>query len=282
MRSSTFTVDARSYAYITGCMAAIFLGLYGCTALPLNSPTRALVDLPAIDDGACIEQRTDGRSDKDPPAGSDWYRIIDGRIPVVISAPHATMPFRDGKYRFSDGGGTAALAIELGALTAAHVIFTTYRSPSDPNYYDDNDYKRALAKLLVTSQARILLDIHGSSPKRPYDVDIGTMDGASLLGHDAWADQLEIVLRKNGLIAISNNFFSAAKNQTVTKFAAAHQVPALQLEINATWLLPAESDLGAHRFAQLLESLDEFIVAEEKSTTPPVAVAFAPSCKADF
>ncbi|MGA2710106.1 MAG: hypothetical protein ACLQJ0_20965 [Steroidobacteraceae bacterium] len=45
----------------------------------------------------------------------------------------------------------------------------------------------------------------------------------------------------NGLIAISNNFFSAAKNQTVTKFAAAHQVPALQLEINAAWLLPAES-----------------------------------------
>lgn len=101
-----------------------------------------------------------------------------------MTAPHATRPFREGKYRFSDGAGTAALAILLNKLVGVTAIYTTYESPSDPNYYDDNDFKAAVLKEIEKRHPILLLDVHGSGEFRPYDVGLGTMNGRSLLGKE--------------------------------------------------------------------------------------------------
>jgi len=106
-----------------------------------------------------------------------------GNLQLSSAPPHATQPFREGKYRFSDGGGTAALAIILGSLTGSTVIYTTKASPSGPNYYDDNGYKKKLAELIKTQKSTIILDIHGSHLFSLYDIDMGTLNGESLLGN---------------------------------------------------------------------------------------------------
>jgi hypothetical protein len=49
----------------------------------------------------------------------------------------------------------------------------------------------------------------------------------------------------------------------VTKFVSERGVPAMQLEINATWLEPGADALRAHRFAQLLEGLVRFVMTIE-------------------
>jgi predicted N-formylglutamate amidohydrolase len=85
------------------------------------------------------------------------------------------------------------------------------------------------------------------------------MDGKSLLGQERLVKELISVLREEGLENISYNYFSAADHQTITKFASARNVPALQLEISSTWLRPAEGDLEAHRFAQLLQAMVRYI-----------------------
>jgi hypothetical protein len=173
------------------------------------------------------ERLLDLDSDRDPPSGVSWFEVVRGNVPIILSAPHATRVYRENAWRFGDGGGTAALALGLQSLSGVYVVHTTFRSPSDPNYYDDNDYKRALAQLMKESRARLVLDIHGSDELRPYDIDLGTMDGASLLGQTKLVDDLVATLRANGIEALSSNFFAASKNQTVTRFAAAHQVPAM-------------------------------------------------------
>ena len=71
-------------------------------------------------------------------------------------------PWREGNYRYSDGGGVVALAVMLGKITHATVIFTTKASPSDPNFYDNNDYKERLKYLIAKYNPLLLLDIHGS------------------------------------------------------------------------------------------------------------------------
>jgi hypothetical protein len=233
-------------------------------ALPDDLAQRAIVQIAEVDDAIKIERSLDANSDRDPPDNGAWYQVLRGGIPIIVSAPHATMPFREGAFRFSDGGGTGALAMELHVLANVYVIYTQFRSPSDPNFYDDNDYKRALEQLLKETGAWLVLDIHGSSPKRPYDVDLGTMNGESLNGEGKLPEQLQRVLRHNGISAISTNYFSASKNQTVTRFVAERRIPAIQLEINSTWLQPAETDLGAHRFAQVLEALTEFVQMEQQ------------------
>jgi len=113
--------------------------------------------------------------------------------------------------------------------------------------------------LIEEKRPRLVLDIHASHSDRPYDVDLGTMDGASLLGQPGLTRDLVAALRGEGLANISADFFSAKERQTITKFASAHGVPTIQLEINTTWLEPSSGHLGAHRFAQLLQGLVRFV-----------------------
>lgn len=223
--------------------------------------------------------------------GEPWFVATVGSQQVIVSAPHATAPLREGKRRFSDGPGTAALAQSLHALCGATVIYTTREGPSDPNYYDDNDYKRKLARLIAEQSPMLVLDIHGSHPSRPYDVDFGTMHGASLLGRDELVIRLAEQLRAEGLMNLSDNFLAASGKETVTKFASRLGVPAIQLEISATRLQPGRGcdatqpttcgSLDTHRFAQLLQGLVRYLEGlghcPRATTAPPVTTPVTPT-----
>jgi hypothetical protein len=206
-----------------------------------------------------LEKAVEANSDKLAPAGMPWFVVIKGSSPVIVTAAHATKPMRDGELRFSDGAGTAALATLLNKKTGCTVIYTQYASPSDPNYYDDNDFKKELLTLIESVKPRVVLDLHGSHPYRPYDVDIGTMNGESLLGRPEFQRGLVECLREEGILNFSSNLFSAANNATIAKFCKGKGVPAMQLEISSTWVSPSRDDLSAHRFAQLSQGLCRYI-----------------------
>jgi predicted N-formylglutamate amidohydrolase len=88
------------------------------------------------------------------------------------------------------------------------------------------------------------------------------MNGESLLGNDVLVHDIVRMLRAEGLTNISYNYFAASTNQTITKFASARGVPAIQLEISSTWLTPSQGDLAAHRFAQLLQAIVRYVEAQ--------------------
>ncbi|WP_250460386.1 hypothetical protein [Microbulbifer litoralis] len=235
-------------------------GVDGLSTTADRQPLRKAIVAPSLVYRAIeVEKTLDAREGVTLETGDDWFKVVPGSIPVIISAPHATRPLRNGKRRFSDGGGTAALALALAELTGAHVIYTTGEGPSDPNYYDDNAFKRELAGLVDSVQPRYVLDIHGSHAYRPYDVDLGTMHGESLLGQDHLQRALVASLRREGILNISSNYFAAAKNRTIAKFAAGLGVPAVQVEVNSTYLSPSQGQLEAQRFSQLVQAMARFI-----------------------
>jgi len=245
---------------------------------------RALVEPQQVAAAIATEARIAQSSQTLPGPQDAWFEAAAGSQRVIVSAPHATRPMREGQYRFSDGPGTAALAQALHTACGVSVINTTRDSPSDPNYYDDNDYKRALGQLIAQTHPVLVLDIHGSHPSRPYEVDLGTMKGASLLGHDALATSLLEHLRAEGMVNLSDNRFAASGKQTVTKFAAGHGVPAIQLEISATRLQPGRGcttaatapgecgSVDSHLFAQLLQGLIRYLGDLGQCSAPPVPV----------
>ena len=234
------------------------LGAVGCSSFqPL--PEKALIAPATVTEAIELEQTLDNRKGVAIPQGASWFEVVEGTVPVIVTAPHATRPFRNGKYRFSDGGGTAALAVAIGELTGATVMYTTYEGPSDPNYYDNNAFKGQLKQLIEKTKPKLVLDLHGSHPYRSYDIDIGTMNGASLLGEDALLDTLLARLRSEGIDSLSYNRFPAAKHQTITKFSSLQGVPAIQLEMNATWVNPGSGNVEAQRFSKLLQALVRFI-----------------------
>jgi hypothetical protein len=223
-------------------------------------PQRALIEPKIIHSSIALEKQLNQRESVPIPQGKNWFEVIEGRAPVIITAPHSTRPFREGKRRFSDGGGTAALAVALAELTGATVIYTTYEGPSDPNYYDNNEFKTELARLINQSKPLFLLDIHGSHAYRSFDLDIGTMQGASLLGNDAILFSLIDHLKFEGIDSLSYNRFQASKNETIVKFASKHRVPAIQLEVNITYISPFQGNLEAQRYSKLLQGLTRFIL----------------------
>ncbi|GKX40656.1 hypothetical protein SOASR014_43950 [Pectobacterium carotovorum subsp. carotovorum] len=95
----------------------IALFVFSASACSLNQGNshfeKALLTPEQINEAIVYQKDADKNSDVKPKEGEKWFNVILGQEPIIISAPHATEPFRDGKYRFSDGGGTAALAIML-------------------------------------------------------------------------------------------------------------------------------------------------------------------------
>jgi hypothetical protein len=233
--------------------------LCACAAPEPPLPRKALIDVAAVDAAIGDEIALNGRADCLAAPQQPWFAVEEGNVAILVTAPHVTRPFREGAYRFADGGGTGALARALHRLSGVSAVYTVDASPSDPNFYDDNDFKRTLDRLIGEKRPVLLLDIHASSSHRPYDVDLGTMEGASLLGQPRLLPELVAALRAEGIGNLSLDYFSAAKEQTITKFAAARGVPAIQLEINATWLQPSAGDLATHRFAQLLQALVRYV-----------------------
>ena len=234
--------------------------------------------------------------------GEDWFAVLPGTSKVLISAPHATAQMREGKLKFADAG-TGALAVMLHKLVNTTVIYTTHCSPSDPNFYDDNDYKRKLEALIKEAKPSFVFDLHASHWYRPYDVDFGTLNGLSIRGKESWFRRIADFFSQAGYRNFSQDDFAAVKNQTVTKFVWKMGVPCLQFEINETWLslfdnsgikiAPPESEgsdiandalrideQGAHRFAETLEALIRsvnFIDGKQPPKGPSVSPTANPS-----
>jgi hypothetical protein len=219
---------------------------------------RAIVTREHVEAAIEYERALSQRYDVLPAEGEEWFEIRRGTIPVIVVAGHATAQTREGERKVADRG-TGSLAVALHELTGATVIHTIRRSPSDPNFYDDNAFKTALAELIREVRPAVVLDLHGSHSYRPYDVDFGIMGGRSLLGKDELMSSLIAILREEGMLNLSRDYFAAARNQTVTKFASSLGVPSMQLEISSTRLDPSRDTLTAHRFAQILQALVRYI-----------------------
>lgn len=222
----------------------------------------AIIEPKLVRSSIVIEKRLNQREGVPTPADQKSFKLVTGNQPIIITAPHSVRPFRNGKYRFSDGGATAAYALALAELIGAHVIYADYENDFDANYEDDNEFKNQLAALIEEVDPILVLDIHGSNPMRSYDLDIGTMHGESLLGKNVLLGDLITRLTKEGIVNISTNRFSASKQQSITKFASNRGVPSLQLEINATYLMPSEGAIEAQRFAILLQALTRYIAED--------------------
>lgn len=186
-----------------------------------------------------------------------WFRVDDASSCVLITAPHATAHLREGKYKFPDGG-SGSLAIVLHERANVPSLYTTMASPRDANYYDDTPFKERLELLFAEHRVCLVLDLHVARADRPFDVDIGNMRGASLVGHPELQERLEFHLRSVHIDRISRNFFSASKQATVTKFVAARGIPAMQIEVN-TRLLRTDQDEGRAALPRLVQALVAFI-----------------------
>jgi len=107
----------------------------------------------------------------------DYFDIIPGKIPILISAPHGARPYRNGKPRdVGEDEYTASISVMLGKLTGAHVIYVKNATKEDPNYYQGTKYKEAIKELVDKHEIKFIADIHGAANENDFKVDVGIID----------------------------------------------------------------------------------------------------------
>lgn len=191
--------------------------------------------------------------DDDPiadPAGHDnALAVLTGRVPVLVSAPHATRHWRRSAWKREDEY-TAAIAHWLHDTAGVHALYPTTRITPDP--HDDADrghYKALLADLVREHEIRLVLDLHGARGDRDFALALGTIHGQTCPPYepvivDAFAAEgFRLDSGGTSLDRLALNlprYAGGTRMPTVTRYVWRRLgIPAAQLEINA-WLRIAE------------------------------------------
>lgn len=192
---------------------------------------------------------------------SVWHRA--GALPVVVTSVHGHDHVRAGSVKARDEGSLAFSSL-LARTSGASWLAVGQAGELDSNFHSGTPFKKALALLCQERRPVLVLDVHTAHAGRPFDVDLGSLDGQSwqdLCGEEA---ALLGLLRQQGFYATNNAVFKAygagPEAQTVTAFAHKNLgVPAVQLEISSALCEGQESRLSYHLRAKLLNVLAGFI-----------------------
>jgi hypothetical protein len=174
-----------------------------------------------------------------------WFSL--GRLPILVSAPHSVRHYRQKKIKMSDQF-TGSLVYLLNQLTGCNSIAATKLYGGDPNFDDPCIYKEKVAEICSRAKVKFVLDIHGAARDREFDVDFGTNGGKNLLGKTKILELVERNLQDFGLSRISHDHFAASGPNTIANYVARELgIPAVQIEINKQYRVPAQNPQGFHR-----------------------------------
>jgi hypothetical protein len=198
-----------------------------------------MAQLVALESAVCPTQP--------PPANEPAFTHIPGTLPILISAPHSTAHWRNGRLK-KEEGFTAAISHYIAMKTGAHALYTHYQSEKDPNWHKTAPYKSALARILSRQRIKFVLDLHGMSNRHNIGLALGTINGRSCPQHEqniiqtlqahgfhqtsaTHARELEH-LQWRQFIVNHPRFTGGVTSHTVTRFVSQEVgIPAAQLEL---------------------------------------------------
>ena len=192
----------------------------------------------------------DYRGQADAPA----FQLRTGKLPVIISAPHAVSQRRAGKVKPSDDF-TGPIAIVASELADCHAIVATRFDECDPNWdpIEQCRYKQSLAAMVRERGIVAVIDVHGVPSASPFAIEVGSADGLSVSampGADVFArdflqEELAPFLDKHGkTIALNENHAARGANTVTNAISRECGIAALQLELATPFRVPR--NIGGH------------------------------------
>lgn len=106
------------------------------------------------------------------------YIFKNGKIPILLSAPHAVKQYRESQVKFSDYL-TGALAIYLAEKCNCSYFVRVFNDHDDPNFplgttlpQTENNYLKALKKFIQEYNQFLVIDVHGCTDNKKYDCSL--------------------------------------------------------------------------------------------------------------
>jgi len=239
------SVEPKGYSETKGSDDANFHSVSRCTAqnyeknransltdmdsqIPLTYP-----DSKVLEDVRQIEYRDINYGQE----SAQYYGFIKGKIPILISAPHGAPHYRRRWHRWKgEDEYTSSIAIELGKLTGAYVIYVKNKTREDPNSDATSKYKMAVSKAVKRYDIKFLLDLHGSDEERPYKIDVGIINAEAPRSSCPLFKEILRETLSDFEPWLFNKNFCAKDACTLTSFARNELgIEAAQIEINAKY-----------------------------------------------
>ncbi len=200
-----------------------------------------------------------------------YYGYVKGSIPILISAPHGARHFRTSERRWKkEDAYTSSLALELGRLTGAHVLYLKNKAREDPNNDRGTAYKEFLKKVVEENSIRFVLDLHGAAARRPFKVDVGIVDDAVARCSCPTFKPLVEKTFAGFEPKIFNKDFPAHSRGTITSFARnSLGIEAAQVEINARYRIVESKTTGfkaePERVLAMVRKLEKLVLEIDQS-----------------
>lgn len=169
---------------------------------------------------------------------------------------------REGRIKAADSG-SLEFAYLLAKFTDSSFFCVTRADLPDSNHHEGTALKERVAERAQSRPFSLALDLHACHAVRPYDLEIGSLCGASLLGRpELQSDLMEGVAAK-GFFCVENQVFKGAGApgaQTMAPFfSESLRVPSMQLEINSALINDDGALLALHQKTKLLHCFCEFL-----------------------
>lgn len=179
------------------------------------------------------------------------FSVVEGELPVIVSAPHAVSQLREGRVKPSDDF-TGAMAVVVAELSGANAITASCYDDCDPNWdpFETCAYKQALAEMVRELGAVAVLDLHGVPAAAPDAIEIGSADGftvKAMPGVDEFVcrylrEQLNEHLERRGkTVGLNGRHAARGPNTVAHAIARECDVAALQIEISSPFRVPVDA-----------------------------------------
>ena len=180
------------------------------------------------------------------------YLVKKGTVPIILTAAH-TMKQRkkDGTIKLNEPF-TKAIAKYVSNKTDCSYLIKQKATKIDSNWEELDDFKLLLERFIHEHGVKLLIDIHGASSKREFDVELGTLNNLSV--------------RQSTIRNLRNSFFEYGiyeivlnepfKRGGITKYIFGKtEIDVIQIEINGKY----RNINNAENMERLCNALIKFI-----------------------
>ena len=176
----------------------------------------------------------------------------EGNKKIILTSPHTMKQIKsDGTIKLSEPF-TKAINMYISNKLNTYSLIKINDTGIDPNSETEEEFKTKLLKIIKDKDIKLVIDIHGASSDRPFDVEFGTLNNLS--ADYSIIKELKEAFEENGInnIEINNPF----KGGGITKYIYGNtEIDVIQIEINGNYRNPENGD----KIILIVNSLIKFI-----------------------
>lgn len=186
--------------------------------------------------------------------GGSPITITSGCRTVAITTPHSVNQVREGKLKYAERL-TGGISRYVQDLTQCSSIAKSFNDGSDANQDADCTFKDQVCDYIRTHQITHVLDLHGASAKRPFDIELGTNYGELMDAETVAA--LVRIFHANGIenVTVDSVFPASSPNRVARRAHMETGCPSVQIEVNGRFRNPA----NVTELTSLINALSEIV-----------------------